>query len=150
MLIIMNREPEFAIGLSNDAEPHFLVYDRGVSPAHDARLRAALESHRDLLAQRLDAVQRLLSTTDPETTERLMIEGSFHRIERIVIRARNEERLLRDPAATISIPIIGPLRNIRQKRRRPSPQGPTFAVPSAIATSPWKSIDGGANYRAYR
>ncbi len=84
----MNAEPEFTIGLSNESEPRFLVYDRCALPPADARLRAALERHRDVLALRLDAMQRLLATHEPERAERLMIDGAFAKIERIVMRAR--------------------------------------------------------------
>ena len=80
------NEPEFTVALSNDAVPSFVVYDRCAPPTNFSAVRSALERHRDDLACRLDAVERLLATGDPERTEGLMLDGASVRVERVVLR----------------------------------------------------------------
>ncbi len=82
----MIGDPEFVIGLAHDNGPGFVIYDRCPAPTATLRLRSTLEQHRDRLRLRLYALERLLATDAPERAERLMVDGTAAKVERIVLR----------------------------------------------------------------
>jgi hypothetical protein len=87
----MKPSTKFTISRTGDGVPEFAVhehccYDYGRIEG----VRACLTQHADALRQRLDALQEILATNDPERAERLLLESLETQVTEVELRPRRK------------------------------------------------------------